>query len=167
MKFIQILILLTVSFGFSQTSKYGHLLKKSSFKSYITKAGNTLKIGDTLIIGIPTSELGFKFISQGGQSVANRLAGKKIIIHKMKTYGEPQNGFKMYPQFKGYGLLPVLIDYEIALSTGEIKNPTAKLTRKEAIEKLSEHKKLLELDVISLEEYDNLKKKLIIIIKKG
>lgn len=66
----------------------------------------------------------------------------------------------MYAHFKGYGLLPVLIDYETALELGEIKNPDGKLNRDEAIAKLKEAKELLDLGVISEKEYNDLKTEL-------
>ena len=61
-----------------------------------------------------------------------------MIIEKLKTYGTRSSGFKIYAHFKGYGLLPVLIDYETALELGEIKNPDEKLNRHEAIAKLND-----------------------------
>jgi len=164
MKIINVLFILSISFCYSQTAEYDKLTKKSSYKLYITKTGDSLKVGDSLRIGIPTSDLGFVHISQGGQRVANWLSEKKVKIDKLKTYGETKNGFKMYAQFKGYGLLPVLIDYETALDVGEIKNSKAKLTRKEAISKLEEAKKLLNLEVINKIEYDKIKTKLTPII---
>ena len=101
-----------------------------------------------MTIGIPTSDLGFTYISQGGQRVSNTLSDKKVVIDQLKTYGSKKQGFKMYAQFKGYGLVPVLIDYDTAIETGEIKNPNAKLSKEEAIKKLKEAKELLDLNVI-------------------
>lgn len=164
MKLLIAILILNFSISYSQISEYGKLEKRDSYDMYVTKLGDTLKIGDTLMIGIPTSDLGFTYISQGGQRVANRLANKKIIIDKLKTYGKSRNGFKMYVQFKGYGLIPVLIDYETALEVGEIINPNKKLTREEAISKLEEAKKLLNLELITQSEYDKLKRKLAPII---
>ena len=152
--------------GFSQTAEYGKLTEKSSYEEYLSKSGNLIKVGDTLTIGIPTSDLGFTYISQGGQRVSNTLSDKKVVIDQLKTYGSKKQGFKMYAQFKGYGLVPVLIDYDTAIETGEIKNPNAKLSKEEAISKLKEAKELLDLNVIDQAKYDSLKNSLTPIILK-
>ena len=54
-------------------------------------------------------------------------------------------------------------DYSI--TRGELINPNRPMTRDEAIAKLKESKDLLELDMMSQEEYDELRKKLAPIIK--
>lgn len=160
MKTLTLIILFSFSIGYSQTAEYGKLANKSEYKIYLTKTGDTLKVGDTLTIGIPTSDLGFTFISQGGQRVSNTLSDKKVIVDKLKTYGTKNSGYKMYAHFKGYGLLPVLIDYDTALELGEIQNPNLKLTKEQAIAKLKESKELLDLGVITQAEYDKLKTEL-------
>jgi hypothetical protein len=161
---ISLIFLITFSFCYSQKAEFNKLSIKSNYDEYYTKNGDILKLGDTLIIGIPISELGFTYISQGGQRVSNTLSEKKILIDKLKTYGSKSNGYKMYAHFKGYGLLPVLIDYETAFELGEIKNPNAKLTKKQAIEKLKEAEELLDLGVLKEEEYLKTKEKLTKII---
>ncbi|WGF93984.1 hypothetical protein [Aequorivita marisscotiae] len=157
MRIFTFLLFFCFSIGYSQTAEYGKLTKKSEYKIYITKIGDSLKVGDTLTIGIPNSDLGFTYISQGGQRVSNTLADKKVVVDKLKTYGTKKNGYKLYAHFKGYGLIPVLIDYDTALEVGEIKNPNRKLTKEEAIAKLKEAKELLELGVITQADYDKLK----------
>jgi hypothetical protein len=107
----------------AQDSAVHDQLTNGIFESYVTEAGNTIHTGDTLTIGIPSIDRGFRWISQGGQHGANFLAGKKVVVDKLKTYGNKRQGYKMYVHFKGYGLLPVLIDYEIALRTKELEDP--------------------------------------------
>lgn len=150
-------LLLLCFYGFSQKAEYGNLTKKSSYEEYLTKSGDIIKIGDTLTLGIPTSDLGFTYISQGGQRVSNTLSNKTVIIDQLKTYGTKSQGFKLYVHFKGYGLVPVLIDYETALETGEIINENAKMTKEEAIKKLKGAKDLLDLEIINQSKYDSLK----------
>lgn len=87
-------------------------------------------------------------------------------MDKLKTYGTKKTGFKMYAHFKGYGLLPVLIDYDTALELGEIKKPRIKQTEEQAIVKLKEMKELLDLGVITQADFDQLKSELIPIIVK-
>ena len=160
------LFLISIIYCFSQKAEFNKLNEKGNYKEYITKNNDILKLGDTLIIGVPTSELGFTYISQGGQKVSNTLSEKKIVIDKLKIFGAERNGFKMYAQFKGYGLIPVLIDYETAFELGEIKNPNATLTKKQAIEKLKESKELLDLGVIKIEAYERIKVELTKLILK-
>ena len=158
--FVILLIFFGILTGYSQIAEYGKLTKKSEYKFYLTKTGDTLKVGDTLTMGIPRSDLGFTYISQGGERVSNTLSDKKVIVDKLKTYGTKNNGYKIYAHFKGYGLLPVLIDYETALEVGEIKNTNNKLTKEQAIAKLKEAKELFDLEVISKVEYEKLKAEL-------
>ena len=53
-----------------------------------------------------------------------------------------------------------------SFTMGEVINPNRRMTRNEAIDKLKESKELLELEIISQEEYDAIKKKLTPIIMK-
>lgn len=107
----------------AQESAVFDQLTSGTFNSYVTEDNHTINIGDTLTIGLPSIDRGFRWISQGGQYGANFLAGKKVVVDKLKTYGNKRQGYKMYVHFKGYGLLPVLIDYEIALKTKELEDP--------------------------------------------
>ncbi len=83
---------------------------------YISTEGDTLEVGKTIILGLPTGNTGFRYITQGNEPVANWLAGEKVKIHKFKTVRS-----KMYVLFKGYGLIPVYIDWEIARRAGEVE----------------------------------------------
>ena len=82
--FVILLLFFSIFPAYSQTAEYGKLTKKSDYKIYLTKAGDTLRVGDTLTMGIPTSDLGFTYISQGGQRVSNTLSDKKVIVDKLK-----------------------------------------------------------------------------------
>lgn len=117
------LLLFTISTMHAQDSANFNQLTSGTFNSYVTEDNHTINIGDTLTIGLPSIDRGFRWISQGGQFGANFLAGKKVVVDKLKTYGNKRQGYKMYVHFKGYGLLPVLIDYEIALRTKELEDP--------------------------------------------
>lgn len=166
MRNITLFMLFTFSISYSQMAEYGKLINKSEYKIYLTKTKDTLKVGDTLTIGIPTSDLGFTYISQNGQRVSNTLSEKKVIVDKLKTYGTKYSGYKMYAHFKGYGLIPVLIDYDTALEVGEIKNAKNRLTKEQAITKLKEAKELLDLGVIKQVDYEKLKTELTTYILK-
>ena len=116
------LIILTFLFSItaiSQTATYGKLSQKGKYKSYITKAGDTLTIGDKITIDLPRNDT-YAFISQGGNPGGTILTGATVTITKLKTEGSKKRGFKMQAGFSGYGLLTVWIDYENALRAQEI-----------------------------------------------
>lgn len=119
MKKIILLLLISIS-GFSQKASYNKINSEGNFTEYQTKEGVILKIGDTLKIGYPRST-NFTFITQGGENVAAFLSNAKVVVTKLKSIGNKNRGFKMYALFKGYGLVPVYIDYDSAFETGEIK----------------------------------------------
>lgn len=95
---------------------------KKTYQSYICKNGEKISVGDTLTIGMPSTDHGFKFITQGGQRAADFLAGKQVDITKIRTYKGRFSG-AAYLEFKGFGLAPVSINYENALRAGEIEPP--------------------------------------------
>ncbi|MDR2223779.1 MAG: hypothetical protein LBE34_13755 [Flavobacteriaceae bacterium] len=160
-KIFTLLIILFTTISFSQTAKYNNLLKNNeSFKEYISKNGDIIKVGDSLIIGKAMDPNGFRFISQGGGRMHQTHGGKQITISKIKSYGNEKSGFTIWIEFKGFGWIPVNVDYENALDAGEIINPKGKLTKEQAISKLKESKSLLDLEVITQEEYDKIKEEL-------
>lgn len=73
------------------------------------------------------------------------------------------NSLKRVSQALSYSR-KTIVDIEKALSTGEIVNPNAPLTKEQAISKLKESKDLMELDLISEQEYEDIKKQLTPII---
>lgn len=121
MKKIFLLLFLITTICTAQTAVYNKTKTTGNFKEYLTKDGKSLKIGDTITIGYPLGKE-FTFLTQGNQSVAAFLSNNKVIVSNFKSIGSTNKGFKIYALFKGYGL-PVFIDYESALETGEIKNP--------------------------------------------
>ena len=97
------------------------------------------------------------FIQQGGQYVAPWLADKDVIVTRIKSYGSKKKGYILFVQFKGFGMLPVFIQYDNAVEAGEVLPINAALTREQAIAKLKEYKELLDLELITIEKYDSIK----------
>ena len=160
-----ILVFITAAMlGKSQSIESGKVTDDGIYTTYIAKSGDTIEIGDTLTIGKPSGEFGFVYITQGSQRVQSWMAGKKIAIYKMRGYGTKKSGYKLYLLFKGFGIVPVFLDYDSAIETGEVINPKARLTREQAISKLKESKDLLDLQLMTQVQYDSLKKKLAPII---
>lgn len=119
MKKLILSLFFITAFCTAQTAIYEKTKTSGNFKEYLTKEGQTLKIGDTIVIGYPLGKE-FTFLTQGNQPVAAFLSNNKVIVSNFKAVGSTSRGFKIYALFKGYGL-PVYIDYESALETGEIK----------------------------------------------
>ena len=112
--------LLMVNLAFSQVAVYGEITSEKKFIQYVTKIGDTLNIGDEITIGLPSTDQGFRFITQGNAKTADWLSGNNVIIHKMKSWSGDKRNYKIYLHIKGYGMVPVLIDYENALLSNEI-----------------------------------------------
>lgn len=166
-KFTFIVLTLFVNFVHAQTASFGQLTEKGKYETYITSTGDTLNVGDTLKIGQPTAQTNFAYITQGSEYAASRLAGAVVEITELSSFGKKKQGFKMFAGFKGYGLLPVYVDYEAANKAGEIINPNAAITRQQAIEKLKEAKSLMDLEIITESDYEILKKKLLPVITEN
>lgn len=172
MKFIimkKILLLLfalffTASFSQENRAIYGEVTTRGTFDEYLSKNGDLLKVGDTLQIGIATGVDRFTYILQGNGNMHPTHSGKKVKITKIFSAGRISSGLKVFINFRGFGLLPVHVDYETAFEVGEIILPNRKMTRDQAIEKLKESKELLDLEVITTEEYEEIRKELIPII---
>lgn len=145
---------------------------------YVAKDGHQYKIGDTLKIGRPSSNKTFAFINESSGAM-DALAGKapeplsvsssgsNTIIKKIGVGGNKRSGFKMYVIGKGIcSLCPqYYIDFEEALATGEIQS--FGMTREQAIAKLKEAKDLVDLGMMSKEDFEKLKLELTpLIIKK-
>ena len=114
----------------------------------------------------------------------HNYSGNKVIVKSLYVTHEKYNGYKLWPNRKEMPLYvsifvreaqsgiskifshsrKTILDIEKALSSGEIINYNAPLSKEEAIRKLKESKDLMELDFLSKEEYEKLKEKLTPII---
>lgn len=163
---------LTVNFSFAQNTKpiknleYGKVTKLGFYDSYLSKNGDLIKIGDSLQIGKASNFDKFVHITQDNLPMHASHTGKKVVINNIETYGHKKTGYLVFFKFKGFGLIPLYVNYEAALEAGEIKLIGAKMTRAEAIEKLKKQKELLDLEIITQEEYNKLKEELAPIITK-
>ena len=221
--------LLTSSFMFSQDEINELTYKKTqdinffnSIKNgtqvnkYVTVSDNSVSVGDTLILGTPTSEetatrtysgsygtkarggvsqsrstskKTYEFVKLGrpagfgsvmtamsgeAQLMAdNSLKNTSVIVQEIKTYHRGSKNKPLYVVMvlgemngKAFGVNKYLsvMDTELAIESGEILLKNRKMTRDEAIEKLKEAKELLEIDMMSKEEFEELKKELAPII---
>jgi hypothetical protein len=136
---------------------------------YVGKDGHSYKVKDTLKIGRPSTNKTFAFIVSRAQmmsaaapqkNVDVSISGSNTIIKKIYVYGTKRTGFKMHIIGKGECLLcdPYEIDFEEAIATGEIQS--FGMTREQAIAKLKEAKDLVDLGLMSKEDFEKLKEEL-------
>ena len=144
--------------------------KKVKLDSYQAKNGQVFKIGDKITIGQPSMRS-----DQYLSVVRNDLGTLKRITVGMKGFEAEIKKFKINGKKRiGYNVIAVTktpdgfsnlwIEIEAAIKDGEIG--TTFLNREQAIAKLKETKDLLDLDMISKEEYEKIKKELTPIIMK-
>ena len=199
----------------SQDINYYKTVKNNTqVLNYILADGNKLSVGDTLIIGLPTSQSStsntyaggagvagvartntrsrkeFEFVQRGrpagfgnvmgalggqgpsmaGADLANEVAkiDEMKVVHK-GSKKKPLQVILVIGEINGraFGVNKYLsvLDAELAISYGEIKLKNAKMTRAEAIAKLKESKELLDLELMSKEEYDKIRTELTPIIR--
>ena len=179
---------------------------------YVTVSDNSVSVGDTLILGTPTSEetatrtysgsygtkarggvaqsrstskKTYEFVKLGrpagfgsvmtamsgeAQLMAdNSLKNTSVIIQEIKTYHRGSKNKPLYVVMvlgemngKAFGVNKYLsvMDTELAIESGEILLKNRKMTREEAIEKLKEAKELLEIEMMTKEKFEELKKEL-------
>jgi hypothetical protein len=89
--------------------------------------------------------------------------GFKTEIKKFRIYGNNRTGYNVVAVTKSViGLTNYWIEIEPAIKNGEIE--TTGINRDQAIAKLKESKDLLDLEMITKEEYDKIKEELTPII---
>lgn len=191
---------------------------RTLIKKYTTINKNVIKIGDTVILGNPTSQellsrtisgsygnrfrggvaktrstttKTYEFIQMGrpagfgsvmaamsGEApimASNSFKNTQAIVKEIKAY---HRGSKKKPLYlvmvlgeingRAFGVNKYLsvMNTELAIESGEVLLKNRKMTRDEAIQKLKEAKELMEIDMMSKEDFEKLKKKLRPIIMK-
>ncbi len=147
---------------------------EKSYEAYTASDNHTYRIGDDIIVGIPSSNKRFTFIqSELGQAGAFLIgtdprlsaehAGKKMKIKKISVDGSKKKG--AYITIRAYlqGVGGIDIQFENALQNGEIKS--FGMTSDAAMEQLKKEKDKLDMNLITEEEYNKRKEELIKYIK--
>jgi hypothetical protein len=141
-----------------------------TFDSYLASDGYSYKVGDTLKIGMPSSNKTFAFITEGSalqtpyQSNVSS-AGTNTVIKKIYVNGNNRMGYRITIVGKGIcGICPqYYINMEEAMASGEVK--TKGMTSDEAMSQLKKGKDKLDLGIITQEEFDKMKEELVKYIK--
>jgi hypothetical protein len=149
--------------------------------------GSYINVGDEITIGKPSSNniiaqnntgifsgstsavSAFNFLTigrvglsvMGGmQYLTGNFTNRKILVKEIKK------GWTIY-EFSEGGSVGTIMNVLDAINTGEIINPNAAMTREQAIAKLKEAKDLVDLGMMSKEDFEKLKAELTpLIIKK-
>ncbi len=173
-------------FDFEVATKKDYKSYKNGFEVKTLKTGfGTFNAGDEVLLGQPSDvNLNeFSFIGLGKFSIMNAMAMAKmprtsantsVVVDKIRVYkpamGQPASIVVDIISTDGSNLGGIykracILNFERAIALNEIINPNAPLNREQAIAKLKEAKDLMELDMMTQEEFDELRKKLTPIIK--
>lgn len=158
---------------FGQTVTYDDIVNSpkrpsKNFTEYIASNGESFKIGQTVTINQPSGNSNtFQYISR---QVATQVYTTSTDannsdneLYKFRIGGTKKAGWEVYMVLKSGDAWRYIVELEQALTYKEIKSSI--LSREDAIAKLKEAKDLLDLDLMTQEEYDALRKKLTPIIR--
>ena len=171
-----VLFLLSFTFTYAQILTFNDVSNaekkrdlNSDFTEYKAENGEIFKVGESIKIGSPSSNTEqYQFIIEtDGWATANKAGIEardwNAEIIKFKIGGTRRAGYEVIAVCKTeVGVYRYHINIESAIRQGEIR--TSQLSKEEAINQLKEAKDLLDLEMMTQEEYDKLKAKLAPII---
>lgn len=185
-----LLSLLFLSFNISAQRLTNNMLDsnnadKQDWVEYQSDQG-LIKVGDTLILGKPNGKNADTYLYMYPYSYSNMMAnallgvppiplnsrnieGKEFVISRILTKGNKRNRIVIieFATGKGWGVINYItsLNAREGLRLGEIIIK-GYMSREQAIAKLKEYKELLDLDLMSKEEYEKHKSELSLIIMK-
>jgi len=176
---VGLLIFISFSTMAQKTITYEEMktISKGAFENiecdvYVGKDGHSYKVGDTLKIGMPSSNKTYAFIQEGNALIAPKpadvsISGNTTVIKKIYVGGTKRTGFSMYVVSKGMcGVCPqYYINLEEAFASKELKS--LGMSREEDIAKLKEAIDLVDLGMMSKEDFEKLKAELTPLIIKN
>ena len=158
----------------------GSIIKKGS-ELIVGVPSNNMNVNNNVYNGVKTSatSIDFTYLMVNKYSTMNLLApiyfgntfsSTEIIVERIRIYRSGKKVSAIVDFTKkdgtntGFGKFGSCLSLSEAIKKGELANPNAPMTRAEAIAKLKEAKDLLELDMMSQEEFDALRAELTPII---
>ncbi len=170
-KQLLVISLFIINILFSQEIDYKNISKdtKGFHSSYLAKDSIIYKIGDNIKIGNP-SEFTFKniyifqimgYLKMSLQDAA--VLGENVKIISISVLGNKKKGYRAYVVASSLRGVNFSIDFEKALETGEIISNI--MTSDEALALLKKEKDKLDLEIITQQEYNIIKEKLVKYIK--
>jgi hypothetical protein len=171
-----VLLVFTFTFSQAQVLTYEQVstsqkrASSKNIKEYVAQNGEVFKVGEMITLAQPmnANNAYLYIIETDGFSSSNPAnissIGYKSEIKKFRVDGTKRQGFQVTAICKTeIGVYNYWIQIEKAIIGGEIE--TSVLTREQAIAKLKESKDLLDLEMMTQEEYDKIKTELTPIIK--
>ncbi len=171
------------------------LIPNSTKFKYLKFADNsTLQIGDKMLLGKPSgtnqshqqtqgvfgstnqtvNNFSYLMLGRMGTAILTGITylpevfkGREVEIEDIKfaKNGKKATNAGVMVIFKNPGMDITVLNLDFALQYGELVNPKASMTSDQALIELQKAKTKLDLGVIAQEEYDNIKKGLMKIIK--
>lgn len=148
-------------------------------KSLVFEDGSSISIGDTLRLGPSSSKISntYETVATGRTTITYPISEYSRVNTSMREFNwvlETIKGSRFLgdlniemwirnPEATGLAQKYLTINVN-SFSSGEVVNPNRLMTRKEAIDKLKESKELLDLGIISQQDFDVIKKNLTPII---
>ena len=102
-------------------TEYGNFGKAGTYTEYVSKAGATIKVGDSLQINNPSNFERYMYITQNDAYLRAENMNKKLMIKAINVSGDNKKGYTVFFTCKGLGATPVFVRYEDAVQTNEIK----------------------------------------------
>lgn len=102
-------------------TEYGNFGKAGTYTEYVSKAGATIKVGDSLQINNPSNFERYMYITQNDAYLRADNMNKKLMIKAINVSGDNKKGYTVFFTCKGLGTTPVFVRYEDAVQTNEIK----------------------------------------------
>ena len=137
------------------------LLKK--YEAYTASDGYTYKVGENLTVGMPSSNKTCAFLlselmlatDEGPYGLDAKWSGNLMSIRSIKVDRNKKRGASVIMRCYLAGIGGVLVKFEQALASGEIVG--LGITSDQALEKIKKAKNMLELELITQQEYDSIK----------
>ena len=138
--------------------------KKGSLSTYIAESGESFSVGDSLTLGPAFRNENYDYIIQNAgvafYPLPNMASGSKVVIKKIKVQSKLVRVVTTRPQGYVYSLW--IINMDGAVKNGEVVSRL--MSSDQALAELKKWKSKLDLEIITQEEYDAKKNKLINII---
>lgn len=159
---------LTVEQVANCTDPKNELLKE--YQAYTASDGHTYAVGDDITIGVPSSNKTCAFLTSelamfagGPTGVAAAWSGYKMKIRTIGVDRNKKRGPTVSMRCYLAGLGGILVKFENALAAGEIVSEG--MTREKALDEIKRAKDMLELELITQQEFDSIKAECIKYIK--
>ena len=171
---IVFILFINVKSSYSQKVKHTDItsgaVMKGEYASYLASDNFEYKVGDKIKIGFPSQgNKTFAFITEGDglllpiTHLNSAQSGIETEIKKIRVEGNKKRGFKVVLATTASALSRFSVDFENALSQGEIKGFGK--NSDEALKELKNAKDKLDLGIITKEEYEKIKEELTKYIK--